>query len=400
LVTKQLILSPQTQIKVLFIDHEVQLGGAEISMVNIVRYSSKKEVNYSVALPGNGPLSKMLIEAGVSQILYGRLDGWRWWEKGLKNRVKLMLSIPIQLKNIWAWRLLIKKSNPDIIHFNLTRMVEPIIAARMLGKLTVLHCREHQSNNKNFFGGIHAHVKLMSLCSFWVYNSQNTASSLEPFRPKSVNHKVIPNGIPVNEFMAAQSSNELGNSRKDKYIVLMAATLVPWKNHHDAFIVAKLVYNEIPNVEFVFAGTGSREYTQYLKNETKKLGLEKVVNFPGFVQNIIRLFQIADIVMHTSQNESFGKIYVEAMAASKPIVALRGGAAEELIKDKVTGFLFDGTELEKMAAQIIELLKDEQLSKKIGEKGRVYATQKYSMEIHCEQLLNVYSQLMKESTNG
>jgi glycosyltransferase involved in cell wall biosynthesis len=384
---------------VLFIDHEVQLGGAEISMVNIVRYSAKKNVSYSVALPGEGGLSKALEQAGAQNVVYGRMDGWRWWEQGIKNRIKLFLSIPLQLKNILAWRSIIKNANPDIIHFNLTRMVEPVIAARMLGKPMVLHCREHQSNNKSFFGGMKAHARLLSLCSFWIYNSHNTASSLEPFRPNSVKHEVIPNGIPVNEFMA-QSPNDLGSGKKDKYIVLMAATLVPWKNHQDAFKVAKLVHDEIHNVEFVFAGTGSTEYTDYLKDETRKLGIEKVVNFPGFVQDSVDLFQSADIVMHTSKNESFGKIYVEAMAASKPIVALRGGAAEEVIQEGITGFLFRSEELPKMADQIVTLLKDEQLRADIGEKGRRHATQNYSMETHCERIQNVYSQLKQKSANA
>jgi len=388
-----------TPIKVLFFDHEFQLGGAEISMVNIVRYSSKKEVIYSVALPGEGPLSKALFVAGAQRLIYGRMDGWRWWERGIKNRIKLFLSLPIQLKNIWVWRSIIKNTNPDIIHFNLTRMVEPLIAARMLGKPMVLHCREHQSNNACFFGGMKALSCLMRLCSFWIYNSQNTASSLEPFRPNSIRYEVIPNGIPVGEFMV-QSPNVPASGRRDRYSVLMAATLVPWKNHLDALKVAKLIHDEIPNVKFVFAGTGSSEYTTLLKEETRKLGIDEVVDFPGFIQNSVGLFQRADIVMHTSKNESFGKIYVEAMAASKPIVALRGGAAEEVIQEGITGYLFRSDELQKMASQIVTLLKDEQLRSVIGEAGRKYAAQNYSMEIHCKRIQNVYSQLKQITGNA
>ncbi len=383
----------------LFIDHEVQLGGAEISMVNIIRYSAKSEVTYSVALPGDGPLSKALLDAGASEILHGRLDGWRWWERGIKNRIKLFLSLPIQLKNIWVWRSIIKNTNPDIIHFNLTRMVEPLIAARMLRKPMVLHCREHQNNNASFFGGLKAHSRLMRLCSFWIYNSQNTASSLEPFRPNSIRYEVIPNGIPVDKFKA-QSPYEQASGRRDRYSVLMAATLVPWKNHHDALKVAKLIHDEIPNVEFVFAGTGSTGYTTLLKEVTRKLGIEEVVDFPGFIQDSVGLFQRADIVMHTSINESFGKIYVEAMAASKPIVALRGGAAEEVIQEGITGYLFRSDELQKMASQIVTLLKDEQLRAVIGEAGRKYAAQNYSMETHCKRIQNVYFQLKQRSKNA
>lgn len=385
--------------KVLFINHASDIGGAEISMANIIRYTSINNVTYSVGLPGPGVLLELLTQAGMRNVFFARMDGWRWWESGVKNRLKLLLSIPIQLINIWGWIRIIKKADSDIIHFNLTRMVEPLIAAYLLGKPTILHCREHQNNNKTFFGGIRSHARLLNLCSFWIYNSKNTAASLEPFRANFIENEIIYNGVPVKEF-EFESPKKLVIGQKKKFTVLMAASLVPWKNHQDAFKVAKFIYDKISDVEFVFAGTGSTEYTIHLKEGTRKLGIENVVNFPGFVHNSIGLIQSADVVMHTSLYESFGKIFVEAMAASKPIVALRGGAAEEVIKDGITGYLFGVEELEKMANQIVLLLLDEQLRENIGEEGRRHAAKNYSMETHCERLHNVYCRLMMRHLNN
>ena len=141
-------------------------------------------------------------------------------------------------------------------------------------------------------------------------------------------------------------------------------------------------------------------YLDFLKKRAKDLGIENQVIFPGFVTDSVVLFNSSDIVMHTSQHESFGKIYVEAMAASKPIVALKGGAAEEVISDGEVGFLFESNELEQMAEKITYLLENDDFRHEIGRKGRERALAHYSMEKHCSKIYNVYSQLIESTIHG
>lgn len=384
--------------KVLFIDHEFQLGGAEISMVNIIRYMPVDKVTYTVALPSSGPLSSSIQKYSSAQIVFANLDGWRWWEKGIINRLKLILTLPVQIRNIWNWYQLIKKVNPDIIHFNLTRLVEPIIAAKLLNIKSIMHCREHQSNNEGFWGGKKVHAFLLNLCSFWIYNSDDTRISLEKYKSKNVNSCKILNGVPINEFITATNNLTSLNTERN-YKVLMAATLVPWKNHKAAIEVASYVIKKLNNVEFIFAGKGSDIYLEYLKKLAKKNGIENYISFPGFVDDSVKLFQEVDLVFHTSKTESFGKVYVEAMAASKPIIALRGGAAEEIIENDLVGFLYDSNELEQMANKIVYLLRNDIERIKIGVQGYEYAKAKFSMETHCDEIFKVYSKLTKNLLN-
>ena len=166
----------------LFVDHESTLGGAEISMVNIVRYMPAENVNYTAIISKYGDLSNSLSLAGADDVYTESMDGWRWWEKGAINRIKLLLSLPIQVYNTLKWIKIYRKLNPDLIHFNLSRLVEPVIAARMLDIPTVIHCREHQINNISFFGGLKWHSKLINLCSFWICNSNDTMRSLEKYK--------------------------------------------------------------------------------------------------------------------------------------------------------------------------------------------------------------------------
>jgi len=382
---------------VLFVDHESTLGGAEISMVNIVKSMPTNKVSYFALIANQGDLFESLKNAGAIEVFTERMDGWRWWEKGTINRIKLLLSLPIQVYNTLRWIKIYKKSDPDLIHFNLTRLVEPVIAARVLRIPTVMHCREHQINNVNFFGGLKWHSKIINQCSFWIYNSNDTMRSLEKYKKEKVLSKVIWNGIPVADFIKLSSNPVRWGKKNEKTsIVLMAATLVPWKNHKYAFEIAKKVLSKNSNVLFVFAGVGSEEYANSLKQMVLDLGIADDVIFPGFCSDNVALFQSADILMHTSKHESFGKIYVEAMATGIPVVALRGGAASEVIKENEGGFLFEENQQELFASKILELLTNVKYRVEQGKSGQERAVSLFSMEKHCELIYNVYQSLLNQ----
>lgn len=375
--------------KVLFVDHESNLGGAEISMINIVRAMPDHKVSYYVAIAGPGALQEALKKAGA-KVWFERMDGWRWWEKGLKKRIKLFLSFPLQMVNIIKWMRLIKQIKPDIVHFNLSRLVEPVIAARLLGIPTVMHCREHQVNSVTFFGGLRFHAVLLNQCSFWIYNSVSTRDSLEKYRDNSTGHATILNGIPIEEFMEKSSAPIKWRRKDSEKIILMAATLVPWKNHIFAIELAKKVIEKYSDVLFVFAGTGNDHYLRSLRQLVEEKGIAENVIFPGFISNSVALFQSTDILLHTSVKESFGRVYAEAMAAAIPVVALSGAAAEEVVKHGQGGYLFNENQIELMSDKIVELLQNETLRKKQGLIGQKRVKALFSIDLHCDRIYEVY----------
>ena len=137
-------------LKVLLIDHESNLGGAEIGMVQIVNHMPKKIVQYDCAITGPGELAESLKKAEASNIHFMRMDGWRWWETGIINRIKLIVSLPLQILNLFQWINFYRNISPEIIHFNLTRLVEPVVAAKLMGIPTIMHFREPKALNSSF----------------------------------------------------------------------------------------------------------------------------------------------------------------------------------------------------------------------------------------------------------
>jgi glycosyltransferase involved in cell wall biosynthesis len=63
----------------------------------------------------------------------------------------------------------------------------------------------------------------------------------------------------------------------------------------------------------------------------KKLGIEKLVEFPGFLTDIEGAIHGLDLLVHASIiGESLNQIIIEGMA--KPIVAANGGGVPEIVR--------------------------------------------------------------------
>jgi hypothetical protein len=76
--------------------------------------------------------------------------------------------------------------------------------------------------------------------------------------------------------------------------------------------------------------------------------------------------QAMDVFCHTSANEPFGLVVIEAMALGKPVVASAEGGPTEVITPGVDGLLSPYGDERALAAAIVRLLGDEQLRVSLG----------------------------------
>jgi phosphatidylinositol alpha-1,6-mannosyltransferase len=81
-----------------------------------------------------------------------------------------------------------------------------------------------------------------------------------------------------------------------------------------------------------------------------------------------------------AQGEGFGLVYVEAGAMGLPVVAGRGGGADEAVEHGVNGLVVDPTNREAIASAIVQVLTDTELARRLGEGGRRLAETRFSFE--------------------
>ncbi len=93
--------------------------------------------------------------------------------------------------------------------------------------------------------------------------------------------------------------------------------------------------------------------------------------------NMARLYNEAQVLLFTPYNEPFGLVVLEAMACGTPVVAVREGAAAEIIQDGYTGLLVE-RDAALFAARLESLLLDRQLIQTISNAAVEYVRQKWT----------------------
>ena len=98
-----------------------------------------------------------------------------------------------------------------------------------------------------------------------------------------------------------------------------------------------------------------------------------------------------------SQEESFGLAALEAQACEVPVVATRIGGIPEVVTDGESGFLSNIGDTEKMADDALKFVKDDDLRRAFGLRGRELAISRYSSEKIIPQYINFYEKILAQT---
>ncbi|HKX82731.1 MAG TPA: glycosyltransferase, partial [Pyrinomonadaceae bacterium] len=129
----------------------------------------------------------------------------------------------------------------------------------------------------------------------------------------------------------------------------------------------------------------------------EQLGVKDDVVFVGKRSNIAGYLGVSDIFLLPSELESFGLAALEAQACELPVIATRIGGIPEVVTDGETGYLSDIGDTDKMAADTLRLLMDDDLRTKFGSKGRELAIQRYSISKIIPQYVSYYEKVVATS---
>jgi glycosyltransferase involved in cell wall biosynthesis len=146
----------------------------------------------------------------------------------------------------------------------------------------------------------------------------------------------------------------------------------------------------IKAVEFVLAGEGPElESFKYL---ARRQGLANV-RFTGYVKGdaLERLVEGAMcIVVPSISYENLPLSILEAFAHGKPVVASDGGGIPELVKNGITGYVFDPGVPVALAEAIDRISSDEHRRSQMGRRARDIVEREYSPEGHYKKIMSIY----------
>lgn len=214
---------------------------------------------------------------------------------------------------------------------------------------------------------------------------------------------VIPSGIDTTRFYKENiDKNEIINLKKDlglkktDFIVLYVGRIAKEKSIDFLINNFNSVLNRIPKAKMIIVGDGPD--IKDLIDLTRKKGLENKIIFTGKAPwtDVPKYYSLCDVFVTASKTETQGLTVMEAMGASKPVVAIRDESFELMITDKKDGLFFDDEK--SYVDMIYEVYKNKKLRDEISFNARLTAD-KYSPYNYAKNVLKVYKKVVSKDTN-
>jgi len=202
----------------------------------------------------------------------------------------------------------------------------------------------------------------------------------------SKNIQVIYNAIDTNKFHAS----EIKNDRQEK-VICHISNLRPLKRVCDAINIYNEVNKHLPS-RLLIVGKGP-DYVA-ARELVYKLKLENKVHFIGSMIAVDELLRSCDLLLSTSEKESFGLTICEALATEVPVIATNIGGIPEIITNGIEGFLCELGDINSMAKSALNILTDNSLAERMGKAGRKKVIDNFSPDIIVSMYEEVYNSIM------
>ena len=182
-----------------------------------------------------------------------------------------------------------------------------------------------------------------------------------------INHEpvVIPEGIDLSEWQHSLRRNPKPPA-KNGFVVLTVCRFYPRKRLHILLGAANRLRSRIPGMEVRLVGDGPE--ASRLRSIWQSLKLEGIVRWLGDLTSdeLAREYNYCDVFCLPSVQESFGIVFLEAMASNKPIVAARSASVPEVVEH---GVLVEPENEEALADAIQRLYDDPALRQSLADEG-------------------------------
>ena len=389
---------------ILFIQASNTIGGAEMSLIDLIKYLSSNGVNCFVVLKKckKNLLGKLLEQELGNNVfcfrsipLIPRMKSQTTFLESLKNYIYKFYKNGPDFISIYKLKKIAKNNNINLIHTNTVYPTLGKIISKKYKVPHVQHLRELTAGiggivNFKFQDDSDKFKTIFGTHDGIIANSNYCINSNEPWYT-SKNKMVMYNSV-------NQSFFDITNEKLNHNIGLVANVTANWKRH-DIYIKLAEVYSKKYNdgLNFLIYGNLPNQSNNYFDKLNKSIKIKKlknIVKFEGSVKSK-NIYNNIKLLVHCCPTEPFGRIFIEAAASGVPVVAIKGGGASEIV-NKNLGFLFTEKQLEGMADKIYELVNFESKRLHVANKAKIEAVKYLPINIY-KDIIPFYKKIINES---
>ena len=227
-----------------------------------------------------------------------------------------------------------------------------------------------------------------------VYNSHIATSQHEKIGYSLLRHRVIPNGFDCRVFGPSAESRsrirrelDIGN---DAIVVGHVARFHPMKGHDVLFDAIELLYDRLPNVHYVLAGSGVSRSTVAFREFLGRFPRPERIHLLGERRDVSALTASFDLAVSSSSwGEGFSNTIGEAMACAVPCVVTDVGDSAWIVAD--AGLVVPPSRPRELADAMEKcILSGDAPRKAMGSRGRLRIESHFSIEEISKQYNALY----------
>ena len=389
-------------IRVLFLNHTAEPGGAEIAMLNLIRHLDPGKITPIVVFGSDGPLVEQIRSFAETHVLPlpTVVGGAKKDAMGAASFLQFR-AIFVAIAYIWALARFVRKTRPDFIHTNsLKSHFLGGVAARLLGRPVVWHLRNSvdrdylpSSTVRFVFRTLAKYVpSFVVACSGATLRSLSSEARVSAILPHK--RRLSPPGIVVHDGTLSSGWRSKPPANDGIFRVALIGRISPWKGQHIFIRAAALVRQTFPGAQFYIVGSalfGEAEYEREVRALAQSYDIPDLVTFTGFRKDILNVIADMDLIVHASTiGEPFGQVIIEGMAAGKPVIATNGGGVPEIVENGKTGILVPMGDIAAMAEAISRMLADPDLAAEMGARGRQRVQDCFTIDHTARKIESIY----------
>ncbi|MBZ0220460.1 MAG: glycosyltransferase family 4 protein [Candidatus Methylomirabilis sp.] len=392
------------------------VGGSHFCLLDIVTRLDRTAYNPVVVFYNDNRLVPEFRQAGCKVIMLKKrraLNFLAKHNKGARNPLSGLVSRPLLiiqkalnymitfiLPGLSSWKVIVRE-RADLVHLNNTLVLsEHWILASLFTKAKII---AHERGINTFFPPLTKSWGRFLVAIICISGAVLANLKKHGFPPSQL--RMIYDGLDPDAFSARVNRGrpdvlaEFGISQGSPVIGIIG-NIKEWKGQKTVILAMKTVLKRHPDAKCLIIGglsdrASDSAYYESLLGIVQEEGLGQNVIFTGQRSDIASLVNALDLVIHASiEPEPFGRVNLEGMALSKPVISTTLGAGPEIIVHGVTGYTVPPGEPEPLAQSILSILDSPERAARMGEAGRERLMEKFHISGNIRGIETVYKEVL------
>ncbi|MBX0288793.1 glycosyltransferase family 4 protein [Haloarcula salinisoli] len=317
----------------------------------------------------------------------------------IKSPVGLPKLLTDRLEFALKLRRHFKRTDYDIIHFhlpftaNILVHLYPEIRERLVYTAHAGEVRLGLMDDQllsRLLSTLSPDLHLMNRAEVSTVLNEDLATALPP------ELEVVPNGVDIQEYRPDKADLvDLTDSYNiEPPFMLFVGTITPRKGPDILLDAIDMLAERDVLGEMTFVLSGNKTVDESFSEEiaARVEQLDADIRLTGFVSlsELKALYAQCDAFILPSREEGWGMVATEAMASGVAIVGSDITSIRAQVRDGENGFLVPPENASALADAMEQLLTDDELKQRMGERSRTVAVEEFSWESIAQQYIDLY----------